>query len=78
MRTPERDHSLALTRRRFVQGVAAVGLAALVDGKVNLASAETSAHAPSVLTGNHFDLTIEPHHVDFTGRRAKAMRVKGS
>ena len=74
MRTPKRHDSLTLTRRRFVQGVAAVGLAGLVDGKLNLASAETSAHAPSVLTGNHFDLTIEPHHVDFTGggqRRSK-------
>ena len=78
MRTPERDHSLTLTRRRFVQGVAAVGLAALVDGKLNLASAQTSAHAPSVLTGNHFDLTIEPHHVDFTGRRAKAIKINGT
>src|ERR1700740_1432049 len=78
MRTPERDHSLTLTRRRLVQGVAAVGLAALVDGKLNLASAQTSAHAPSVLTGKHFDLAIEAHQVDFTGRRVKAIKMNGT
>ncbi len=78
MRTPERDHNLTLTRRRFVQGVAAVGIAALVEGKITLASAETSAHAPSVLTGNHFDLAIEAHHVNFTGRRVKALKINGT
>ena len=78
MRTPERDHSLTLTRRRFVQGVAAVGVAAVVAGKFNQADAEVIDHSPSVLTGNHFDLTIEPYHVDFTGRRAKAIKINGS
>jgi FtsP/CotA-like multicopper oxidase with cupredoxin domain len=78
MATPERDHSLILTRRRFVQGVAAVGLAAAVEGKFNQAAAEVIDHSPSVLTGNHFDLTIEPHNVDFTGRRAKAIKINGS
>jgi hypothetical protein len=56
---------------------AAVGLAALVEGTVTLASAETNAHAPSVLTGNHFDLTIEPHRVNFTGRPVKALKING-
>ena|ERR1700686_5253012 len=78
MSAAERDHSLALPRRRFVQGVGAVGLAALVEGKITLVSAETSAHAPSVLTGNHFDLAIESHHVDFTGRRVKALKINGT
>ena len=78
MATPERDHSLTLTRRRFVQGVAAVGIAAVVEGKFNQADAEVIDHSPSVLTGNHFDLTIEPHHVDFTGRRVKAIKINGS
>src|SRR5258707_7972084 len=78
MRTPERDHNLTLTRRRFVQGVAAVAIAALAEAKIPLASAETSAHAPSVLTGNHFDLAIEAHHVNFTGRRVKALEINGS
>jgi CopA family copper-resistance protein len=75
---PERDDSLILTRRHFVQGVTAAGLAALVGGKFNQASAETIAHSPAILTGNHFDLAIEPHHVDFTGRRVKAIAINGS
>src|ERR1700745_2035331 len=78
MHTPRTDDNSTLTRRRFVQGVAAVGLAGLVDGNLNLASAETSAHAPAVLTGKHFDLSIEHHHVDFTGRRAKAIKINGT
>ena len=46
-----------------------MGIAAVVEGKFNQADAEVIDHSPSVLTGNHFDLTIEPHHVNFTGRR---------
>jgi hypothetical protein len=42
-----------------------VGIAAVVEGKFNQADAEVIDHSPSVLTGNHFDLTIEPHHVNF-------------
>jgi FtsP/CotA-like multicopper oxidase with cupredoxin domain len=78
MHMPEADDSLTLTRRRFVQGVAAAGLAALVEGTFNQAGAETIAHSPSILTGNNFDLAIEPHHVDFAGRRVKAIKINGS
>jgi CopA family copper-resistance protein len=78
MHTAKADDNSTLTRRRFVQGVAAVGLGALVDGKLNLASAETSAHAPAVLTGNHFDLAIDAHHVNFTGRRVRALKINGT
>ena len=78
MATSEKDHSLTLTRRRFVQGVAAVGVAAAVEGKFNQADAEVIDHSPSVLTGNHFDLTIEPHYANFTGRRTKAIKINGS
>ena len=31
----ERGHSLTVTRRRFVQGIAVAGLAALIEGKFN-------------------------------------------
>jgi len=75
---PEADDSLTLTRRHFVRGVAAAGLAALVEGAFNQTGAETIAHSPSILTGNNFDLAIEPHHVDFTGRRVKAIKINGS
>jgi CopA family copper-resistance protein len=78
MHTPKTNDNSTLTRRRFVQGVAAVGIAALAEGKFNQASAATIAHSPTVLTGNHFDLAIEPYHVDFTGRRVKAIAINGS
>jgi len=78
MHTPETDHSFTLTRRRFVQGIAASGVAAFVGGKFNLAAAETTSHSPPVLTGNHFDLAIEAHQVDFTGRRVKAIKINGT
>jgi CopA family copper-resistance protein len=74
----ERGQSSTVTRRRFVQGVAIAGVAALVEGKFNQAGAETIAHSPAILTGTHFDLAIEPHHVDFTGKRRKAIRINGS
>jgi FtsP/CotA-like multicopper oxidase with cupredoxin domain len=72
------DDGFTLTRRRFVQGVTAAGLAALVEGNFSRAGAETIAHSPSVLTGNQFDLAIKAHQVDFTGRRVKAIAVNGS
>lgn len=54
--TPDREVSLILTRRRFVQGVAVAGLATSVQGKFNQAGAETISHSAAILTGNHFDL----------------------
>ena len=55
-----------------------MGIAAVVEGKFNQADAEVIDHSPSVLTGNHFDLTIEPHHANFTGRRTKAIKINGA
>src|SRR6266404_8569432 len=78
MHMQETDDNSTPTRRHFVQGVAAAGLAALVEGKFNQAGAETIARSPSVLTGNHLDLAIEAHQVNFTGRRVKATLVNGS
>jgi FtsP/CotA-like multicopper oxidase with cupredoxin domain len=78
MYTPKASGTSRLTRRRLVQGLATAGLAALVDGTFNQAGAETIAHSPSVLTGNHFDLTIEANHVNFTGRRVQGIAVNGS
>jgi len=72
---PGRD--LTLTRRRFVQGVAAAGVAAFVGGNFTRADAEAIAQTPPILTGNHFDLAIEPHEVDFTGKRRKAIKING-
>jgi CopA family copper-resistance protein len=52
-------------------------MAALVQGQLNQAGAQTIADSP-VLTGNHFDLAIGAHQVDLTGRRVKAIAVNGS
>jgi CopA family copper-resistance protein len=69
---------MPVSRRGFVQGIAAAGVAALVEGKFNQAGAETIAHSPAILTGTHFDLAIEHYPVDFTGRRVKAIKINGS
>jgi FtsP/CotA-like multicopper oxidase with cupredoxin domain len=42
------------------------------------AIAEPILQSPAVLTGDHFDLAIEPHRVNFTGRRVKAIKINGS
>jgi len=67
----------AITRRRFVQGVAAGAVAAGFGlwRLPELARAGT-APAPS-LSGNAFDLTIEQVPVNFTGRRSVATAVNG-
>ena len=78
MHRRERDDSFTLARRRFVQGVAVVGLATLVDAKFNQVRAETLAHSPDILTGTHFNLAIEAHEADFTGRSSKAIKINGS
>jgi len=69
---------MPVSRRGFFQGVAAAAVATLVEGKFNQAGAETIHHSPPILAGTHFDLAIEPHHVDFTGRRVKAIAINGS
>jgi CopA family copper-resistance protein len=53
-------------------------VSAFVGGKLERSGAETIPHPPSVLTGNHFNLAIEPDYVDFTGRRVKAIKINGS
>ena len=60
-----------LQRRDFLRGIAAGFLTSRVYGAV-------SADGPEVLTGDHFDLTIEAHQVNFTGQRVKATLVNGS
>jgi CopA family copper-resistance protein len=60
-----------LQRRDFLRGIAAGFLTSRVYGAM-------SADRPEVLTGDHFDLTIEAHQVNFTGRRVKATLVNGS
>jgi CopA family copper-resistance protein len=77
-KTTEGRHSLYLSRRRFVQGLAAGGSIAALDWGVRPLFGETEHHAPSMLTGNHFDLTIDYLPVNFTGRHRLATAVNGS
>lgn len=67
----------AITRRRFVQGVAAGAVTAGLGlwRLPKLARAGT-APAPS-LSGNSFDLTIEEVPVNFTGRQSVATAING-
>src|SRR6202011_3874756 len=77
-KTTKGRHSLFLSRRRFVQGLAAGGAIAALDWGAGPLLGETEHHAPSVLTGNHFDLTIDYLSVNFTGRHRLATAVNGS
>jgi CopA family copper-resistance protein len=74
---PVRPETL-LSRRRFVQGIAAGAATAALGWHGLPAWAEAAPYHPPVLTGTHFDLTIDTLPVNFTGRRATAMAVNGS
>lgn len=66
----------AVTRRTFVQGVAAGGIAAgLWRGP---AWAATATGEPGALSGTDFDLTIADLPVNFTGRQRIATAINGS
>jgi CopA family copper-resistance protein len=77
-KTTESSHLLSLSRRRFVQGLAAGGAIAALDCGAGPLFGETVHHAPSVLTGTHFDLTIDYLPVNFTGKHRIATAVNGS
>ena len=66
----------AATRRRFVQGVAVVGGAAMLAGW--LTAARAASAAPETLSGDTFDLTIGPTPINITGRNRMATAVNGS
>jgi len=68
---------LPITRRRFVQGLAAGGAVAALGGWQ--AFGETGQQqTPAMLTGKDFELTIDSLPVNFTGRRSVATAVNGS
>ncbi|MCX7564197.1 copper resistance system multicopper oxidase [Xanthomonadaceae bacterium XH05] len=70
----------ALSRRRFVQGIALGGIAA--SGLPTLAQARASqlplAGQPLVLAGPELDLSIGQSLVNYTGRARRAITVNGS
>ncbi len=67
-----------MSRRRFVQGLAIGGAIAALDGNGWPAFGETAPHSPEILTGKHFELTIDSLPVNFTGRRSIATAINGS
>ena len=67
-----------ISRRRFVQGLAAGGAIAALDLRGWPVLGETAPHIPSTLSGKHFELTIDSLPVNFTGRRSIATAVNGS
>lgn len=67
-----------LTRRRFVEGIAAgVASAILGSGTTTLLAANHPQY-PSELSGTQFDLSIDRMPVNFTGHPASAVAVNGS
>ena len=68
----------SITRRRFVQGIAAGGLLAALD-LYRWPSFARAADQPAMpqLTGNNFDLVIEETPVNFSGTPAIATAVNG-
>ncbi|MBN9617143.1 MAG: copper resistance system multicopper oxidase [Acidobacteriales bacterium] len=67
-----------VSRRRFVQGLAVGGAVAALDWKGLPAFGESAPHTPPLLSGKHFDLTIDSLPVNYTGRRSVATAVNGS
>ena len=67
-----------LSRRRFVQGLALGGSAALLGGVIKPAWALQSLGEPGALAGTDFALEIGEIPVNFTGRARHATTVNGS
>jgi len=74
----EGKQALPVSRRRFVQGVAAGATLAAYEWSGWPAYGEPSQHTPGTLTGKDFDLTIDSVAANFTGRRATAIAVNGT
>jgi CopA family copper-resistance protein len=67
-----------ISRRRFVQGLAAGGAVAALDWSGRVAFGETGQQqTPATLTGKDFELTIDSLPVNFTGRHSVATAVNG-
>ena len=71
---------VSLSRRRFVQGLAAGGamLGMGLNSKLSHAEMMQARSGPKVLSGTHFDLTYSPLKVNFTGEERFATAINGS
>ena len=78
------NNNNSLTRRRFVQGIAATGIVSVLpchfDGVASALALEKIAQAgePAILTGTHFDLTVERLTTNITGQPAPVIAINGS
>jgi CopA family copper-resistance protein len=76
------DLALLLSRRRFVQGLAAGGVVAGLELGGFPVFGETGHEAapqtPAMLSGNHFELTVDQLPVNVTGKKRTAVAVNGS
>ncbi|AEY01906.1 copper-resistance protein, CopA family protein [Oceanimonas sp. GK1] len=74
-------NTLNLPRRRFVQGLAAggvaLGLAPMLASAGTAAPATRTGHVPT-LSGTEFDLVIDETPVNFTGKARMATTINGS
>jgi CopA family copper-resistance protein len=69
---------VALSRRRFLQGLAAGGAVAGLGFLPRSSRALPSSDSHNVLSGTSFDLTIGETPMNFTGRTRTAITVNGS
>lgn len=70
-------NSASMSRRRFLQGLAALGAFAGLDRFGTLAWAAGAAEAPQALRGTEFNLDIAPTAVNMTGASRIATAVNG-
>ena len=65
-------------RRKFLQGLAAGGIALGLAPWAKLLAASQASGAPRVLSGTEFDLTIAKTPVNFTGKPRMATTINGA
>lgn len=68
----------SVTRRKFIQGVVAGGAMSIMEWNDKLALGQNLQNNPAVLTGNHFEFTVDSLPVNFTGHRTVAAAINGS
>ncbi len=67
-----------LSRRRFIEGLAAGGMLLGLSPWIRTAQAKETTQLAEILTGTEFDLTIAETPVNFTGAQRMATTVNGS
>jgi CopA family copper-resistance protein len=78
LRTPSVRPCAGLSRRSFIEGLAAGGVLAGVGGWGMPRTVLANGAAAQELRGTQFDLSIGAHPVDFTGKPGVATLVNGS